>query len=143
MHRALSILFLVALCGFACGRPRKPSLSELKPTAEKFYTSIRWKDFRGAAEYVVPQKQSAFIRARIAKNDDRDLYITEANLEDARIVNSIATVIARLSWYRLPSTTVTQDVQEVRFVWEKNRWWVESIDTGPFDELRPTAAGTE
>ncbi len=111
----------------------------LKPSAEAFFQRVRWKDFRGAAELLVPDRQVAFIKARLKGDDDRDLFITNYELEDARLSPDTltATVISRINWHRLPSTQEHTAVITSTFVWSSGVWLLESQDDGPFEELKP------
>ncbi len=129
----------VALATVSCASVSKPDLDELKPAVEAFHSRLRWKDFRGAADLIVPERRDAFLRARARLKDDRDLFITDFQLEDARTSpdQSVARAVARLSWYRLPSTTEESAVVTNVFAWREGAWFLESQDVGPFEELRP------
>ena len=72
-------------------------------------------------------------------NDDRDLFITNFELEDAKIsLDTLsATAVSKLSWYRLPSTSEKTVLITSVFVWRQGTWQLESQDDGPFDELKP------
>jgi hypothetical protein len=130
------MLALVSL-GSACATLPKGDVEELKPAAEKFHERIRWKDFRGAAELVVPELRMRFVRSRLASNDEKDLFITDFQLEDAQVAaNRLeASVVSRISWYRLPSTTEKSEIVTSLLVWREGQWLVERQDAGPFQEL--------
>jgi hypothetical protein len=134
-------LAVLALTLAACVTPGtpKPDIEELKPTIEAFHRMARWKDFRGAADLLVPSKRTAFIKARSVSNDDRDLYITDYQLEDARLEDGMTwvEVISKMSWYRMPNTTETTRTITSVFRWKNGKWWLESQDDGPFPELKP------
>jgi hypothetical protein len=101
--------------------------------------SVRWKAFRGAADLMVAERRDAFVKARKTLNDDRDLFVTNFELEDAKLSADLLTAraVTRLSWYRLPSSTEqTVTVMNV-FIWREGLWQLESMDDGPFDELLP------
>lgn len=136
MTRALALIFALQLA--ACAHD-KGDLEALKPAAEKFHQRARWKDFRGAAELIVEERQAAFIKARLKHDDDRDLYITNFELEDARVAPDLmsATVISKISWYRMPSNVEKTAVVTSVFVWRHEAWILESQDDGPFEELKP------
>jgi hypothetical protein len=129
---------LLALALFAsCATMRnKPDVDELKPTIEAFHQRARWKDFRGAADLIVPERRSSYVKARLTTDDERDLFITDYELEDAKISNEgTAEVISKVTWYRLPSASTKTTVVTSVFVWREGRWWLESQDDGPFPEL--------
>jgi hypothetical protein len=105
----------------------------LKPAAETFHQRVRWKDFRGAAELVVPERRKAFEDARKRQHDDRDLEIMDYELEDARLLDrDRAVVVSKLSWSRLPSLTVNTDVVSSEFIWLDGVWFLTRQDAGPF-----------
>ncbi len=95
---------------------------------------VRWKDFRGAAELVVPERRDGFGNAREAKRDTRDLSITDYQLEDARLSpdGTRATVVSRISWTRLPSVSENSDLVTSEFVFRDGSWLLARQDAGPF-----------
>ncbi len=121
----------------ACATLGKPDLEELKPSIESFHQKIRWKDFRAAADLLVPERRESFIKARTRANDDKDLFITDFQLEDAKTSDDQleAKVVSRVSWYRLPSMTEQTATITNVFVWRERRWELESQDAGPFPDL--------
>ncbi|MDP1823796.1 MAG: hypothetical protein Q8L48_11150 [Archangium sp.] len=114
----------------------------MKPAVRALYQSFRWKDFRGAAEMMVAERRDGFVKARTKMKDDQDLFITNFELEDAKLSADLLTakVVARLSWYRLPSTTEKTVTISNVFVWREGVWQLESLDDGPFEELLPAPA---
>lgn len=128
---------LATLAG--CATLRKPELDDLKPAVEAFHQRVRWKDFRGAADLIVPERRDTFVKARASTNDERDLFITDYQLEDARLSPDLSTAraVTRLSWYRLPSSTEQTVTVTNLFVWRENTWLLESQDVGPFPDLKP------
>ncbi len=135
-HLGVTFLLIVAT---GCASVKKGEVEDLKPAIEAFHRRIRWKDFRGAAELMVLERQEAFIKARSKSNDERDLYITNFELEDAKLAPDLLTAkaVTRLSWYRLPSTTEKTATVTSVFVWRDLVWQLESQDDGPFEELKP------
>lgn len=109
-------------------------LEALKPAVETFHQRARWRDYRGAAELVVPEKRVAFLRARDSQHDDKDLHITDYQLEDAQVLPSLTEAIAvsKVSWYRLPSVSETSALVESRFVWRDGAWLLDGQSGGPF-----------
>lgn len=112
----------------------------LKSTLESFHSRARWKDFRGAAELLVPERRDAFEKARRAGNDEKDLSISDFQLEDARLAPDAlsATAVSRMSWFRLPSASEQSATLTSHLVWRDGRWLIDWQDAGPFaEELKP------
>lgn len=135
----------MAFLASACATMRaKPDAEELKPAIEAFHQRARWKDFRGAADLIVPERRSAFIKARSKSDDEKDLFVTNFELEDAKVsTDGVAEVVSRISWYRLPSNVEKTATVTSVFVWREGKWWIESQDDGPFPDLRPAPAATD
>jgi hypothetical protein len=131
---------LVLLClASSCATVKSPDVDELKPAIERLNTRIRWKDFRGTADLIVPERRAAFIKARNKLKDEKDLFISNYELEDATMSPDLQTAhaVSHMSWYRLPSTTeLTVTITNI-FVWRENTWLLESQDDGPFEDLKP------
>jgi hypothetical protein len=138
MRRQLAIVvcLLHSGCATLLG---KGDIEELKPAIESFHQKLRWKDFRVAAEGLVPERRTSFIKARVKTNDERDLFITDFQLEDARISDDVmkADAVSTIKWYRLPSTTEETATVTSMYVWRDKRWLLESQDSGPFPDLLP------
>jgi hypothetical protein len=135
---ALGPLAVLSAVGCAHG-VRATRLEELRSAADGFHQRIRWKDFRGAAELVAPERRVAFERARRSQNDDRDLSITDYEIENISLSAdaSSATVISRLSWTRLPSVSEHSEVVTSEFALREGAWVLCAQDGGPFlAELR-------
>lgn len=133
------LLASLAVLTAACVTVPKGDVEALKPAVETIHQRMRWKDFRGAAELMVEERQEAFLKARVKLKDEQDLYITNFELEDAKLAPDTLTAKAytKLSWYRLPSTTEKTALVTNQFVWRNGGWLLESQDDGPFDELKP------
>ena len=134
-----SIVTLMALISAGCVTVPKGEIEDLKPAIRAVHQSFRWKDFRGAAEMMVVERQEAFRKARVKLNDDQDLFITNFELEDAKLSPDmlVAKAYTRISWYRLPSTTEKTTLVTSIFVWRDGVWQLESQEDGPFDDLKP------
>ncbi len=130
---------LLALLFSNCVTIPKGEIEDLKPAVRAVHQSFRWKDFRGAAEMMVAERQEAFIKARTRLNDDKDLFITNFELEDAKLSADllVAKAVTRISWYRLPSTNEKTATVTSVFVWRDGIWQLESQDDGPFEDLLP------
>ena len=139
MRTLCCFLLLTTACSTVNGDP-----DLLKPTLEAFHSRARWKDYRGAAELLVPEKRDAFEKARKANHDDKDLAITDFSLEDAKIApdRMSATAVSKVSWYRLPSASEQTATITTKMVWREQKWMVAWQDDGPFSaELAATDAG--
>lgn len=125
---------LWVLLGACAHAPARGSLEALRPAAETFHQRVRWRDFRGASELVVPEKRGRFLK--VAGNE-RDLTVTDYQLEDAQLSadGQKATVVSRLSWVRLPSVSEQTDVVESVFVFRDGAWFLDAQDVGPFAGL--------
>ncbi len=136
MLRSTAIVMCVVLssCATLLGRP---DLEELKPAIEAFHQKLRWKDFRVAAETIVPERRQSFIKARVKAHDDRDLFITDFQLEDAQTSpdRTVATAVSTINWYRMPEMIEQSATVTSVYVWRERRWQLESQDTGPFPDL--------
>lgn len=125
----------------SCATIRQPDLEDLKPAVEAFHQRVRWKDFRAAADLIVPERRDAFLKARAKLKDERDLFISDFQLEDAKVTTAssggVANAVSHMSWYRLPSTSETTVTITSVFVWRDNAWILESQDDGPFEDLKP------
>ncbi|MDP2272723.1 MAG: hypothetical protein Q8K32_18450 [Archangium sp.] len=130
---------LLALTFSNCVTVPKGEIEDLKPAVRAVHQSFRWKDFRGAAEMMVAERQEAFIKARTKLKDDKDLFITNFELEDAKLSPDmlVAKAVTRISWYRLPSTNEQTATVTSVFVWRDGIWQLESQDDGPFEDLKP------
>jgi hypothetical protein len=137
MRTGVMLVLLLSMLQACAGWRARPDVEELKPTIEAFHQRARWKDFRGAAELLVPERRKAFVKARTKADDERDLFITNFDLEDAKVAESVAEVVSRISWYRLPSNVEKTATLTSVFVWREGKWWLESQDDGPFPELMP------
>jgi hypothetical protein len=128
-----------ALSLTACATVPRGDVEELKPTIEAFHQRARWKDFRGAADLLVDERRGAFVKERLKLKDDQDLFITNFELEDAKVALDMlsAEVVTKISWYRLPSSTEKTAVVTNVFVWREAAWRLESQDDGPFEDLKP------
>lgn len=136
----LPVAWVCCVVFAGCATVPKGEVEDLKPAVRALYQSFRWKDFRGAAEMMVVERRDGFVKARTKLKDDRDLFITNFELEDAKLSADLLTAraVARLSWYRLPSTTEETATITNVFVWREGVWQLESLDDGPFEELLPT-----
>ena len=129
---------LAALCVACAHTPEapKPDPAAVKLAAETFHRKARWKDFRGAAAMVVPDRRAQFVAACERRKDERDLEISDYELLDLRLDPSgdRAIVVSHVSWLRLPSLTEKTDTVTTEVVREGDVWLVARQDRGPFAE---------
>lgn len=132
MTRSLALLLALALVG--CAHSPKSNLETLKPVVEGFHKSIRWRDYRGAAKVIVPERREHFEDARRELKDEEDLSITDYELEDVKLSEDgqRATVISRVQWMRLPSVSAKTATVTSEFVYRDGAWLLERQLGGPF-----------
>ena len=137
--RRLPALFLLLLLGACATTTKKSNLEALKPTVESFHQLIRWRDYRSAARLIVPEKRVDFQRARVEKRDDRDLTITDYEIEDVKVSEDgqRATVQSRIQWLRLPSASEQTALVTSEFVFRNGAWLLERQLEGPFEGELP------
>jgi len=138
--RLFARFLLLALLGGACAHtPKSTGMEGLKPIVEQFNQRIRWKDFRGAARHIVPERREAFLKARRDMNDERDLSITDFEvLEVTQSPDGLrATVTTRFQWMRLPSATEQTATVSSEFVFQNGTWQLERMLDGPFEGELP------
>ncbi|WP_343073614.1 hypothetical protein [Pyxidicoccus fallax] len=106
---------------------------------EQFHQAIRWRDYRAAARLIVPERQLDFQRARIERHDDRDLTITDYEIEDVKVSEDgqRATVQSRIQWMRLPSASEQTALVVSEFVFRNGVWLLERQLDGPFEGELP------
>ncbi len=128
----LAVGVLTAFTG--CAHGKNGSLDSLKPSVETFHQRVRWRDYRGAAELLTPERRDGFEKAVRARNDDKNLTITDYQLEDAKLAQDgqSAEVVSRLSWVRLPSVSEQSEVVRSKWVFREGVWLLDAQDNGPF-----------
>jgi hypothetical protein len=133
----IAVLAAGLLLLLACThRVRRPDPSTLKPKAEDFHQRVRWRDYRGASELIVPERREAFTKARQQRRDDRDLTITDYQLEGLTMLGDghRAKVVSKVSWLLLPSATEQEATITSEFVYRDGDWLLARQDAGPFAE---------
>lgn len=150
-HSTALVGALTAVALGACAHGSKlVSAEEMRSTAESFHERIRWRDYRGAAELLIPERRERFNQALSARGDERDLSISDYELEQVRLSadGKSATVVSRMSWLRLPSLVEHTDRVTSELVRRDGNWLVARQMGGPFarelgDELSTVAAERE
>jgi hypothetical protein len=137
--KRLSALFLVLVLGACATTSKKSSLEALKTTVESFHQVIRWRDYRSAARFIVPERREDFQRARIKLHDDQDLTVTDYEIEDVKLSEDgqRATVQSRIQWMRLPSASARTALVTSEFVQRNGAWLLERQLEGPFEGELP------
>jgi len=139
--RTLSLLtsVLLGVLGGSCRHGLfGPGPDQLRSASEDFERSLRFQDYGGAAQLVVPPRRSAFLAAR--RKEANDLTITDMEVIDVQMApdGKKATVLSRMRWVKLPS--VSEVTAEVQARWEVvgNGWLLVGLVGGPFPELAPS-----
>ena len=103
--------------------------------AELFHHRTRWKDFAGAAQLVVPEQRASFESARRTLGDERDLSISDYELDNVTLApdRRSARVVSRVSWLRLPSLSQHDDTVVTELRWRDDAWQIARQTGGPFD----------
>ena len=129
-----SLFLIVSSCFLGCATVPKGDIDLLKPTIEAFHQAARWKDFQTIGELLVPEKKDAFMQARKTMKDERDLFITDYELQDAKISLDLlkAAAVSHIKWYRLPSATEQDSTVTSNWIWKNKAWKLDSQDGGPF-----------
>jgi hypothetical protein len=137
MRAAALLLCVLVACAHG---PRGASPETLKHAAEELHQRARWRDWRGVAELVVPERRQAFLAARKRGNDERDLTLTDYDILDVRISDTRVRgiVVSRIAWVRLPSVTEQHEEVTSRFEFIQGTWYLDSQEGGPFaPDLNP------
>jgi hypothetical protein len=137
--RLLAVLLALTLGG-ACAHTKKTSDTQsLRPVVESFHQRVRWKDYRLAARYIVPERRKDFERARRELKDERDLSITDYEIEEVQFVEEgqRAIVTSRVQWMRLPSPSEQTATVTSEFIYRDGTWLLERQVGGPFDGELP------
>lgn len=133
-------MFLAFALGMGCAHTKKKSdLETLRPVVESFHQRVRWKDYRIAARYIVPERRQDFERARRERQDERDLSITDYEIEEVQVEEegARAVVTSRIKWMRLPSVSEQSDTVTSEFIYRDGKWLLEKQAGGPFDGELP------
>ncbi|WP_331110316.1 hypothetical protein [Archangium sp.] len=135
MIRLLAVLLVLTLGGACAHTQKKSDPQSLRPVVENFHKRVRWKDYRVAARYIVPERRQDFERALRERKDERDLDITDYEIEEVEFVEEgqRAIVTSRLRWTRLPSVSEQSATVTSEFVYRSGTWMLEKQLGGPFD----------
>ena len=129
-------LLLALLSG--CAHTQKAESSRaLKQAAEGFHHRVRWGDFRGAAEHLVPDRRRPFLDARERGHDERDLSFSDYDVEQLTLAEDgqSAAVVSKLRWTRMPSLVEKTETVHSHFVLLRGQWLLAEQDQGPFADV--------
>ncbi|GEM_PF-1069663 len=132
--RLLSVLLALFTVVFpACaGHQKTASAKELRDTSESFARRLRWGDFKGMAQFIVPEQRLSYVKGILDRGDDETLKILDFELEHVQYLpDRQAIVLARVSWYRLPSVTAQSEVVSLVFEDRDGQWLVCAVENGP------------
>jgi hypothetical protein len=137
--RLLAVLLALALGGGCAHTKKKPDPETLRPVVESFHQRVRWKDYRIAARYIVPERRQDFEKARRERQDERDLSITDYEVEEVEFTEEgeRAIVTSRIKWMRLPSVSEQSATVTSEFIYRDGKWLLERQLGGPFDGELP------
>ena len=129
-----SVLLIFPLFFLGCATVPKGDVEMLKPTIEAFHQAVRWKDFQAISQMLVPEKREAFMAARKTMKDERDLFISDYEIQDAKLSLDLlkAAAVSHIKWYRLPSVSEEDSTVTSNWIWKDKMWKLDSQNGGPF-----------
>ncbi len=142
----MRLLYTAIVCCVATGcatTGNKGDVDALKPTLELFHGEMRWKNYRTLAQQIVPEKRVAFSKASEDRDDEKNLFVTDFQLEDCALNatdQTLAVCMSKISWYRLPSATEKTVSVATTLKWQGGQWLVDRQSDGPFAEELSTTA---
>ncbi|HEY3448029.1 MAG TPA: hypothetical protein VGK67_16855 [Myxococcales bacterium] len=134
MPKRLALLSLAVLASAACTHLKATGTSDsLKQTADTFFRFQRWgPDLRGAAQAVVPEAQQGWLNKALDANEDENLKLTEAELDDLKLLpDGSATTVTKVTWHRLPSVSTKTERVTIEWVDRSGVWYAAAITGGP------------
>lgn len=138
-------VLLFALWTMACAStPKKANPRELRETAESFSRRLRWGDYKGMAQFLVPEQRLAYVKGILDRGDDEVLKVIDCELEHVQYVPDGAIVLARVVWHRLPSVTAQSEIASIHFEDRDGLWLIGAVDDGPLPVVplpRPPSPG--
>src|SRR5690242_5137621 len=117
----LAYIAIVCVVVPSCATVNKGDVDALKPTLEFIHGEMKWKNYRAVAKQVVPEKREAFTKACDKRDDEKNLFVTDYQLEDCTVNASdqtMAVCMSKVSWYRLPSATEKTVTVATTLKWE-------------------------
>lgn len=115
--RFLSLLFLLLLS--ACASPINIG-PDLAKTSQQFSEALRWQDYHGASNFLLPEVRSAFLDQF---QEDQDLHIVESRIVSIDLNQEAGTaeVEYQLEYFRLPSSTVKKWRWTQKWLFQKEK----------------------
>lgn len=141
LPRVKRLLVLLPLC--ACVTT-KGDLETLKPTLQAFHNGMRWKELRKLSSALLPERREAFEKASRARDDEKNLFVTDYQLEECKVdlpEGVSATCYSKISWYRLPSSSEKTVSVATTLKWKGNVWLIDKQSDGPFAEELSLGSG--
>ncbi len=137
MLRGLGRWLLVGSALSGCAHSKSDTADQLRRTADQFHKLVRWNDLRGASELLTADRREAFLDEVSKYRDERDLKVTDYELEDLKLNadGKSGTVVAKMSWYRLPSVTQEEEKVVSHFVERNGAWFIDRQERGPFSRV--------
>ncbi|MCY1033174.1 MULTISPECIES: hypothetical protein [Corallococcus] len=134
MNRLPALMFALLLGGACAHTPPSSDLDALRPVVEGFHKNLRWRNYRALSTFLVPEERQDFERQRRELHDDRDLTVTDYEIESVKLSEDgkRATVHSRIQWMRLPSASEQTEAVTSEFVFRDGVWLLEKQQAGPF-----------
>lgn len=131
---AQASVFLLIIAAGCAHTQRANAVDGLKRSADMFHQRARWKDYRSAADLIVPDRREAFLKAREELNDEKDLSISDYDLEQLTLAEDgkSGRIVSRISWMRLPSLSEKTETVRSDFYLINGEWLLGRQDRGPF-----------
>lgn len=117
----------------ACAHGPRGGAESLRTAAEAFHRQIQWLDLDGAAGFLSPGARGEFVAGVEARRDGQRLKVSDVEAEGAQLAADGATaqVVARVTWYRLPSVSARTETMITRWELRREGWQIVAIDGGP------------
>ncbi|RKH09132.1 hypothetical protein D7X74_30170 [Corallococcus sp. CA047B] len=134
MNRLPALMFALVLGGACAHTPPAGDPETLRPAVEGFHKNLRWRNYRALSGFLVPEERQDFERKRRELHDERDLTVTDYEIEDVKLADDgkRATVHSRIQWMRLPSASEQTESVTSEFVFRDGVWLLEKQQSGPF-----------
>lgn len=130
LSRALGVLCAGLLAGCAAAHEQSPS--DLRSVVNLFHRNVRWQYNELAAAVVRPDCRKAFVD--LIEDAKEDVHITNYELRSVSPLPGTqrAAVRIHMSFYRLPSTVIQNEIVEQIWEQQERNWILVSQKGGPF-----------
>lgn len=130
-------VLLFALWTIACAStPKKANPRDLREASESFSRRLRWGDYKGISQFLVPEQRLNYVKGILDRGDDEVLKVIDCELEHVQYHPDGAIVLARVVWHRLPSVTAQSEIVSIHFEDRDGLWLIGAIDDGPLPLAR-------